>query len=92
MVRVDFSVYKTIHCCPKWWVNFINKVYFDDKLQDLYKALDEKIAQFGGKIIDSKDCPDMVECLEFQSEEDFIAFKLHWTLYGKTSIGNEKVS
>jgi hypothetical protein len=86
MVQVDFSEYRSWSTCPVWWKNFVDfavsgRKYriIDHRNADLNRA----ISKFNARIIDYEGNTEDIDYLEFETEEDFNAFKLIWTLYGK---------
>jgi hypothetical protein len=87
MMQVSFSACPTYDLCPVWWRNFGDAILGDLEdhmplsLEDRDRLLAEAISKFNGVIhpIGSEE----VDYLEFQTEDDFIAFKMYWTLYGK---------
>jgi hypothetical protein len=84
MVRFDFTVYKNFSACPIWWRNFVlcaSKDAPSQKQAYINFELDKSIKKYNGSIIDNED-PEDLDALEFETEEDFNAFKIYWTLYG----------
>jgi hypothetical protein len=84
MIRIDFAEYSTFNKCPIWWQNFVlgtlNKsppVTWAEK----NRLLDDAIAKYNGAIIDDSH-PEDVDALEFETEDDFNAFRLIWTIHG----------
>ena len=86
MVQVDFSEYRNWSTCPVWWKNFVDFAVGCNKYrvtEDRNKDLNTAIAKFNARIIDYEGNAEDIDRLEFETEEDFNAFKLIWTIYGK---------
>jgi len=85
MVSVDFSEYTAFYRCPIWWQNFIIVTLKDHKgsTREKHATLDDAIAEYNGVIIDSSYSADSVSALEFETLDDFNAFKLIWTIHGE---------
>ena len=84
MIRVDFTEYQTFNTCPDWWKNFVLDTLKNTSVSwaEKNRLLDDTIAKYNGSIIDDSH-PEDVDALEFETEDDFNAFKLIWTIHGK---------
>jgi len=87
MIQVPFMQYENFVDCPVWWQNFSTAALLELKKESTYssgqrdKCLNSLIEKHNGTIIDSENS-DLINFLEFETEDDFTAFKIHWTLYG----------
>jgi hypothetical protein len=85
MVKIDFTMFTCFSACPVWWRNFVlctTKDIPTHKQALMNFELDKAIKKYHGSIIDN-DNPEDVDALEFETEDDFNAFKIYWTLYGE---------
>lgn len=80
MVRVDFTIYQSFSSCPGWWRNFVTCTTKGKTNREVDKLIFDGMLKFNGAMIENG--ADDVEELVFETEEDFNAFRLYWTLYG----------
>lgn len=84
MVKYDFTMYRSFVATPVWWQNFILCfVTYAMPAKKRDKIIELEIGKFNGKISDNEDDSEQIDYLEFDTEEDFKAFKIFWTIYGK---------
>lgn len=87
MVQVDFSEYRFWSTCPVWWRNFVDKTLKDWPrygrcTDERNSVLADAIAVYNGRIIDEESGSEEIDYLEFDTEDDFNAFKLIWIIHG----------
>ena len=85
MVRVDFTEYRSYSTSPVWWRNFIDTILRDGKLRSTDErndVLDDALAKYHCTLYDEESGPEEIDYIEFETEDDFNAFKLVWRLHG----------
>lgn len=84
MISIDFKEYTHFSICPIWWQNFVVGLQNETQWNSLSMRNDiinAGIERFNGSIIEIND--EDIDSLIFETDDDFNAFKLYWTLYGK---------
>ncbi len=83
MVKVDFTIWQSFDQCPAWWRNFVittcknipARVGDEDTRN---AALDAALSHYHCRIIDLTDTGHGLDYLEFETDIDYLAFKLVW--------------
>lgn len=78
-MEIDFSIYTSFSTCPAWWRSFVESTCVGLSVlqsEPRSKVLEKELARYNCKMIDNDDKD--VDMLIFETEEDFLAFKLRW--------------
>lgn len=82
-MKIDFTVWQSFDRCPGWWRNFvittckgISGLSYDTDIRD--KALTDGLAAYNAVMILEDDDDQEIDHLEFETEEDYLAFRIKW--------------